>query len=143
MGRKQTLNFYYDFSSPWCYIGYTQVARIVNEAGPGVQLNAIPILLGALFKQIGTPNMPMLAMNKNKMAYSQQDMKDWLAYWRSLPPSYPPYATSTSTTPTPSTIPFQWPSTFPIRTVLPLRVSIVEPNTIPTLFSAAWGENQN
>ena len=33
------------------YIGSTQVERIAREAGPGVQVEVVPILLGALFKQ--------------------------------------------------------------------------------------------
>lgn len=33
------------------YIGSTQIERVAREAGPGVQLEIVPILLGALFKQ--------------------------------------------------------------------------------------------
>ena len=35
------------------YIGSTQIERVAREAGPGVQLEVVPILLGAVFKQCG------------------------------------------------------------------------------------------
>jgi len=38
------------------YIGSTQIERVAREAGPGVQLEIVPILLGALFKQYDSGN---------------------------------------------------------------------------------------
>jgi 2-hydroxychromene-2-carboxylate isomerase len=152
--QKPTLTFYYDFSSPWAYIASTQIERVAREGN--ANLEYVPILLGALFREyvtrysieicmtdlqyynrisntnlyyhlprythpqlrlltyirIGTPNMPMLAVGEQKRAWGAADMKDWLTWWN---------------------IPMNWPSTFPIRTVYPLRVAIVEPKVIPCL----------
>eukprot|EP01097_Dermamoeba_algensis_P000970 TRINITY_DN135_c0_g1_i5.p1 TRINITY_DN135_c0_g1~~TRINITY_DN135_c0_g1_i5.p1 ORF type:complete len:188 (-),score=38.21 TRINITY_DN135_c0_g1_i5:586-1149(-) len=57
------LTFFYDFSSPWAYIGNKTIHHILEEAGPGLIFNPVPILLGALFRSVGTPNLPMEAMS--------------------------------------------------------------------------------
>lgn len=44
------LEFWYDFSSPWAYIGWTQLERIKREAGSSLEVVMVPMLLGALFK---------------------------------------------------------------------------------------------
>jgi len=123
--RKLTM--YFDFSSPWSYIGSTQIDRIVKEAGPNVTLELVPILLGALFKEIGTPNVPMNAMSEQKRQYYSKDMQDWLQWWGSDD----------------QPIPLRFNSHFPLRTVLPLRVCIVEPKTFHALYKAAWVDDEN
>jgi len=118
--QKPHLKFFYDFSSPWSYIGSTQVERIAKETN--AELEYVPILLGALFREIGTPNLPMENQSEAKRKWSAQDMEDWKKWWG---------------------IHLQWPSQFPIRTVNPLRVAIVEPKVIPILYKAAWVDDQN
>jgi len=49
--------FYYDFSSPYAYLGATQIERVAQERGARVVWR--PILVGALFNAIGTPNVPL------------------------------------------------------------------------------------
>lgn len=118
-----TLTVFHDFASPWSYIGSTQIERVVREAGPHVKIEYVPILLGALFKEIGTPNVPMLAISETRRQYGAADMQEWLAWWGGVELNFPTF--------------------FPIRTVLPLRVSIVEPKVIHILYNAAWVKNQN
>ena len=36
-----------------------------------------PILLGALFRNIGTPMVPIFAMNQAKQKYMMRDLQDW------------------------------------------------------------------
>jgi len=48
----------------------------------------------------------MMAMSEQKRAYMSKDMQDWLSWWGTE---------------------LNWPGKFPIRSVLPLRVSIVVP----------------
>ena len=38
-------------------------------------------------------------------------------------------------------VPLNWPSRFPIRSVLPLRVAICEPRTAKALFEASWRDD--
>ena len=95
------LVFYYDFSSPYAYLGATQVERIASERGARVRWQ--PILVGALFNQIGTPNVPIDDFPAAKRAYMLRDLLHWAAHW---------------------SVPFRWPSRFPMRTVAPLRLAL-------------------
>jgi len=115
------LTFYHDFSSPWSFLGSTQVRRLAESHGATLEYK--PILLGALFRNIGTPNVPMFAMSDAKRNYFAKDMEDWKAFH--------------------GKINLRFPDAFPIRTVLPLRVSIVEPKTIDVMYDALWQQNQN
>jgi len=119
-GARPTLSFYYDFSSPWAYLGSTQIERIAKECN--AQLEYVPILLGALFKEIGTANIPLLTLGEAKRAWTTQDMNDWKSWWN---------------------VELNWPTQFPIRSVNALRIAIVDPKTIPTLYRAAWVLNKN
>ena len=49
--KPTKLEFYYDFSSPWAFLGWTQLARMKREAGPNLEIELKPILLGALFRE--------------------------------------------------------------------------------------------
>eukprot|EP01097_Dermamoeba_algensis_P000972 TRINITY_DN135_c0_g1_i8.p2 TRINITY_DN135_c0_g1~~TRINITY_DN135_c0_g1_i8.p2 ORF type:complete len:145 (-),score=41.22 TRINITY_DN135_c0_g1_i8:29-463(-) len=53
--------------------------------------------------------------------YGMKDVNDWCEWWGIQMPL--------------------WPSIFPIRSVLPLRVVLVEPSTRDVIFSAAWEKN--
>lgn len=79
-------------------------------------------MLGALFKAIETPNVPMLKMSETRRAYGAKDMQDWCSWWD---------------------VKLKFPSVFPIRTVLPLRVAILSPSVRDTIYSAAWVDDQN
>jgi 2-hydroxychromene-2-carboxylate isomerase len=49
VGHKK-VEFWYDFSSPWAFLGWTQLERLKREFGPDVEIAMKPFLLGALFK---------------------------------------------------------------------------------------------
>jgi len=118
---KPTLKFYHDFSSPWSFLGSTQIHNLAQAHGARLELK--PILVGALFREIGTPNLPLATMSQAKRAYFSRDMQYWCAFYGNLP--------------------LRFPDGFPIRTVLPLRVSIVEPKVVHVLYHAAWIEGLN
>ncbi|GBG27152.1 Glutathione S-transferase kappa 1 [Hondaea fermentalgiana] len=115
------LNFYHDFSSPWSFLGSTQVFRLAEVHGARLVMK--PILLGALFREIGTPNVPMLAISSVKRAYGGLDMQDWCAFH--------------------DNVPLRFPDDFPLRTVLPLRVAIADPAVTKHIYQAAWTQNKN
>ena len=119
--RGETLYFYHDFSSPWSFLGSTQVARVARECN--AKLEYKPILLGAVFRTIGAPNVPMMAISDAKRNYGARDMQMWKDYWGGVD--------------------LRFPDDFPLRTVLPLRVSIVEPKVVPHVYAAAWQQNKN
>lgn len=124
LSRKVKLEFWYDFSSPWAFLGYTQLPRLQRIFGPNLEIIMKPFLLGILFREIGAPNMPMLAISPTKAAWTRQDHADWTAYWN---------AVNISTGSKTKDIAFHWADNFPIRTPTVLRVAIVEPATVPLL----------
>lgn len=119
------IDFYYDFSSPYAYLGATQIERVAREHGGAVVWR--PFLLGALFKAIGTPVVPIQAVSEPKRRYYARDAADWAAYWG---------------------VPFSWPSRFPMRTVLPLRLVLAvdearRPELSLAIFRAYWAEDRD
>jgi 2-hydroxychromene-2-carboxylate isomerase len=117
------LDFWFDYSSPYAYLASTQVVDLA--ARTGATLRWRPMLLGAVFKQVGQVDVPMLAAGEAKQRHYALD----LARWADL------YA-----------VPFQFPASFPIRSVLPLRVTLATPEPgalIPRIFHAAWAEGRD
>lgn len=127
--RKVNVKFFFDFSSPWSYLGSTQIQKYLSQTTANVTLEYVPILLGALFKKIGTPNMPALAMSEAKLAYSRLDFQDWVDYHQ---------------------VDYKFSPHFPLRTVLPLRVVIAAERNgydhvklIHLLYRATWVLEKN
>jgi len=116
----KTLTFFHDFSSPFSYLASTQIDRIATMAGASVQWR--PILLGALFKEIGTANVPLFTMSEAKQRYVGLDLERWAQWWG---------------------VPFKFPDAFPIRTVTALRVAIQEPAATAPLYRAVWAGGQD
>ncbi len=53
-----TLTFFFDYSSPWSYVGFERLEQLFRDVSPvNVKVEWVPILLGALFKELGTPNV--------------------------------------------------------------------------------------
>ena len=59
-----TLDFWFDFSSPFAYLASTQVDGLA--ARTGATLRWRPMLLGAVFKTIGQVDVPLHAANPAK-----------------------------------------------------------------------------
>lgn len=116
----QTLRFFHDFASPFSYLGATQVERVAARHGATVDWR--PFLLGALFREIGTPNVPMVTYSAAKQRAVLADLHRWADRWGQ---------------------PFGFPTCFPVRTVLPLRVSLQAPAAILPLYRALWADNRN
>jgi 2-hydroxychromene-2-carboxylate isomerase len=119
------IDFYYDFASPYAYLGSTQVERVAAPRGAIVRWR--PILLGAVFKHIGTPMVPIFAMNEPKRRYQARDLQHWADYWG---------------------VAFRWPSRFPMNTVTALRIvhavdDAARPRLSHALYRAYWVEDQD
>jgi 2-hydroxychromene-2-carboxylate isomerase len=80
-----TLDVYVDASSPFAYLGLTQLPGLISM---GVTPRLVPILLGALFREIGTANVPLLAFPPAKTRYLALEMSRW-AYWWGVPFAQP------------------------------------------------------
>lgn len=113
------VELFHDFSSPFSYLAQARLETIC--ATRGVPLRRTPILLGAMFRELGTPDVPLFEMNQAKQAYVRGDLDDWAAVWD---------------------VPLHFPTRFPIRSVLPLRATIVEPACVGALYRAAWADDR-
>jgi 2-hydroxychromene-2-carboxylate isomerase len=128
---KAKLQFWYDFSSPWAFLGYTQLARLQRQYGSSLEIEMKPFLLGILFREIGAPNLPMAAVSPAKAVWSRQDHADWVDWWNSV---------NAQEGETDKRIEFHWADEFPIRTPTVLRVAIAAPETTALLceFWLRW-----
>ncbi|MCB9762945.1 MAG: 2-hydroxychromene-2-carboxylate isomerase [Alphaproteobacteria bacterium] len=114
------LRFFHDFASPFSYLASTQIQALADARGAALTWS--PILLGALFRDIGTPDVPLFEMSAPKAQYYARDLADWAAWWG---------------------VPFGFPSTFPVRTVLPLRVALQDQRAVAPLYRALWAEDRD
>ncbi|MCX5743430.1 MAG: DsbA family protein [Proteobacteria bacterium] len=73
------LDVYFDVSSPFAYLALTQVARLADQTGVVPRL--VPILLGALFKELGTANVPLFTFPPPKLRYTGLEMTRWGHWW--------------------------------------------------------------
>lgn len=67
---SKPIDFYFDFSSPYGYLGSTRIDALAAEHGRSVHWH--PVLLGAVFNNVG--NMPMMNI-PHKARYSWHDLQ--------------------------------------------------------------------
>ncbi len=120
-----TLDLYWDFSSPFSYLGATQAEALA--ARTGATLVWRPMLLGAVFKALGTADAPILTWSDVKRNYVFKDLARWAEHWG---------------------VPFRFPSHFPMSTVKALRVWLALPEErrsafLHATFRAYWGEDRD
>jgi len=89
------IDFYFDFSSPYGYIGSTKIERLAARHGRGVTWR--PMLLGAAFKATGMAPLPQIPL---KGDYAKRDFERSAKFHG---------------------VAFKYPSTFPISTVAATR----------------------
>lgn len=123
MTRK--LELYWDFSSPYAYLGNAQAEAFAKRTG--AELVYRPMLLGALFKAVGQHQIPMATFSDAKKAYVLRDLHDWASYLG---------------------VPFVFNTTFPLNSIKALRVYLALPPERQAAFRdatfrAAWGENRD
>jgi 2-hydroxychromene-2-carboxylate isomerase len=73
---SRTLEFYYDYGSPYSYLADTQVEALAERAG--ATLVRKPMLLGGVFKATGNAS-PMTVAQKSK--WSSSDMPMWARHY--------------------------------------------------------------
>jgi 2-hydroxychromene-2-carboxylate isomerase len=95
----RTLEVYWDFSSPFAYFGVSQVEALARRTGARVVWR--PVLLGGLFRAIGTPDVPIATFSEAKQRYTMKDLHRWAEYWK---------------------MPFRFPTRFPTHSLKALRL---------------------
>lgn len=124
-GMPHTLDLYWDFSSPFAYLGATQAEALA--ARTGATLRWKPMLLGGLFRAIGQADAPLNTFSEAKKAHVFQDMPRWAAHYG---------------------VPFAFPAQFPMSTVKAMRAWIALPDARKdafreSTFRAYWAEGRD
>ncbi len=121
----KTVELYWDFSSPFAYLGATQAAELARKTGATVRWK--PTFLGGLFRTIGMADVPLATFSAAKQRYIGTDIHRWAAYWG---------------------VPFQFPTRFPTSSVRALRVYLALPEERQdayrdAVFRAYWAEDRD
>jgi 2-hydroxychromene-2-carboxylate isomerase len=117
-----TLDFWFDYSCPYAYLGSTQVEALARQMG--ARLTYAPMLLGGVFKANGTPQNLMNQLSPAKARHNGLDMHRWADWFG---------------------VPLTMPSTHPMRSVEALRATIaagLDPAVIHGFFRAYWIEGR-
>ena len=119
----RTLEFYFDYGSPYSYLADTQIEAIAKRAG--ATLARKPMLLGGVFKATGNAS-PMTVELKSK--WSAFDMPMWAKHYG---------------------VPFQRNPYFPVNTLVLMRgAAAAEIDGIfeqyhPAMYKAMWVDGRN
>lgn len=119
----RTLEFYFDYGSPYSYLADTQVEAIAKRAG--ATLVRKPMLLGGVFKATGNHSPAELPQ---KSAWSGFDMPMWARHYG---------------------VPFQRNPYFPVNTLALMRGAAAAQidgsfeRYHPAMFKAMWVEGRN
>ena len=106
-----TLEVFFDFSSPFAYLGCSQVDALA--ARTGCQVTWRPFLLGGLFKAIGQVDVPLNTWSDAKRLYTFKDMMRWSEHWG---------------------VPMKFPSRFPTNSLKALRLYLALPEASRAAF---------
>ena len=119
------LHVYWDFSSPFAYLGATQVASLSQRTGAKVVWH--PLLLGGLFRALGTADVPLANFSPAKQRYYAKDLERWAAYWG---------------------VPYRFASRFPTPSLRAMRVYVALPEGLrdayrEAVFRAYWADDRD
>ena len=74
----QRIEFFYDLSSPWTYLAFTNLAGVVERTACSVQLR--PVLVGGVFNAVNqSVYAAREATDSRKLKHSWRVLKDWAA----------------------------------------------------------------
>jgi 2-hydroxychromene-2-carboxylate isomerase len=122
---RAAVDVYFDYSSPFAYLGCHRAEQLLGD-----HARWHPMLLGAVFKQVGTADVPLFLQSQAKRQHTAKDLERQALQ---------------------AGAPYRFPSRFPMRTVLALRVTIAAGAHAPggprrlihALFRAYWAEDRD
>jgi len=124
----KTVEFFYDYSSPWTYLAFTRIEEVCRRSAAEIEWR--PILVGGIFN---TVNPSVYASREHPVApkarYMAKDLQDWADFY-GLRLRFPP-------------------SVFPVNSVKSLRGALValEHDKISpysrAVFSAYWEHDRD
>jgi 2-hydroxychromene-2-carboxylate isomerase len=113
-----TCDFWFDYSSPYAFLGACQVPRL--EARTGTRVRWRPMLLGAVFRAVDQVNVPLFSYSEARQSWTLRDLDEQAALAGTL---------------------FRVSPHFPLRTILPARLTLAHPDPVPfaqRIFRATW-----
>jgi 2-hydroxychromene-2-carboxylate isomerase len=116
------LHFWFDYSCPYAYLASTQVAALA--ARTGARLVYEPMLLGGVFRAVGTPQKLFAELSPQKAQHNALDMQRWADLFGvtlTMPPQHP------------------------FRTVEALRATLlsgIDPRVVAGFYRAYWVEGR-
>ncbi len=123
----KVVEFFFDCSSPWTYLAFSQIERLAAAADADIIWK--PILVGGVFNAV---NQSVYEQRANpqpqKARYMMKDLRDWARAYD---------------------LEINWPSIFPVRAVAPMRAVVAAaafdkvPELSWALFHAYWGLDQD
>jgi 2-hydroxychromene-2-carboxylate isomerase len=120
-----TLEIYWDFASPFAYLGSTQAEKLAQRTNAALEWR--PMLLGGLFKSLGQVEVPLFSWSNAKQRFYLEDMKRWAAFWD---------------------VPFLFPSRFPVASLKAMRAYLALPEERRgayrrRTFAACWADDRD
>ena len=121
----KTVEYFYDVSSPYAYLAHDEIGKIA--AAHGAEVIWRPFFLGGLFKNLQAEIVPFTAGSSQKRDILKNDMYRWAEV---------------------RGVPFNWPTTFPMMTIRPMRVLVqlegdVHIAVARHLFRSYWAHDEN
>jgi 2-hydroxychromene-2-carboxylate isomerase len=113
-----TLDFWFDYSCPYAYLGSTQVEALATRAG--ATLRYCPMLLGGVFRAVSTPQNLSEVLAPAKKLHNGLDMFRWADLFG---------------------VPLVMPAGHPLRTVEALRATLatgIDPKVVHGFYRAYW-----
>jgi 2-hydroxychromene-2-carboxylate isomerase len=116
------LHFWFDYSCPYAYLASTQVEALAARARATLVYE--PMLLGGVFRALGTPQRLFAELPAPKALHNMLDMQRWADFFG---------------------VPFAMPAAHPFRTVEALRATLltdIDPRVVHGFYRAYWVEGR-
>lgn len=122
---RAPVDVYFDYSSPFAHLGVHRAEQLFGD-----RARWHPMLLGAVFKAVGMANVPLFTHSEAKRQHTSRDLEHQAAEIGA---------------------PYRFPSRFPMRSVLALRVTLAAQahrsresrRLVHALFRAYWAEDRD
>ena len=124
-GRGRVVEAFWDYSSPFAYLGMAHVETVAARTGAAVVSR--PMLLGAVFKALGQVNVPIETFSPERRANVMADLERWAAHLN---------------------VPYTFPTRFPMSSLKALRATLLLPEAArrpfrESVFRAYWAEDRD
>ena len=116
------LHFWFDYSCPYAYLASTQVQALASRTK--AELIYEPMLLGGVFRAVGTSQRLFAELSPAKAKHNALDMHRWAALFG---------------------VPLAMPAAHPMRTVEALRATLlvgIDPRVVDGFYRAYWVEGR-